>query len=463
MLLLDVTLFWEDELKSYKAFSVPVKVLLVVAIFALVSGGCGGASTKVEAVLVGPRAIEEAVMVAGSLQSASPVQVIPQVSGSVAQVFSQDGQQVVAGQPMVQLDTSNLQQSLLSAQAGLESTQSLASMFSGLASSASGIGSAVNSALTSVDAGVANLYSLEKLLVPSLPEDMRLPALQAIEASYNRYQAQVDNRPSFGGGGGGGYSTGAQEASAQKAIENAQKNLNAATINAPVAGTVVSVQGGGSSLNSLMSTLMSSFSGMMPSGLNLSALTGAAGGLGNMGLPTSGPLVPGAYVMSGTPIFQIVDLKSMSMVAKVDESDIARIKSNQAAGVSLEAFPGKKYRGSVVKVADVATTNEAGATAFDVTIRMDQADINLKIGMTGTADIVTATNKAATVVPIEAVVEKKGKKYVFKVVHGKARLTEVVIGLATEDRVEVVKGVKTGDRVVVKGVESLKDGQGVKI
>jgi RND family efflux transporter MFP subunit len=201
---------------------------------------------------------------------------------------------------------------------------------------------------------------------------------------------------------------------------------------------------------------------MIPSGLNLSSLTGLSGGLGNLGMPSSGQVVPGSYIMPGTPIYTIVDLKNMCMTAKVDEADIAKITSNQQAKVVLEAYPGKEYTGTVVKVADTATQNEAGATAFDVTIQMNTSDVNLKIGMTGTADVIVATKESATVVPIDAIVEKSGKKYVFKVVDGKARLTEVTFGLTSENSVEVVEGLKIGDRVVIKGVEKLKDGQGVK-
>lgn len=452
----------EEILKSHRSASIAVKALLVIALLALISGGCRGSSVQVQVERIGPRAIEETVMVAGSLQASSPVQVIPQVYGPVAQVYVQEGQVVTAGQPLLQLDTSSLEQAVLNAEASLESIQSIAGAFNGLASAASGIGSTVNSALASVDAGVTNLYNIEKMLVPSLPEAQRLPALQAIEAAYQQYLARSADRPSFSTGGGGGMSTGAQEAAAEHSIADAQKNLKAATIVAPVSGTLVSVQGGGTSLTSLMSTLMGSFSSMIPSGLNLSSLTSLSGGIGNIGLPTSGLPAPGAYIMPGTPIYQIVDLKSMSLVAKVDESDIAKIQPNQQATVSLEAYPGQKYPGQIVKVADVATTNEAGATAFDVTIQMAQADTDLKIGMTGTADVTVATKTATNVVPVEAVVEKNGEKYVFKVVDGKARLTPVVIGLTTQDSVEIVEGVKFGDKVVVNGVENLQDGTGIK-
>jgi HlyD family secretion protein len=450
------------KVKSNKFAAAAVKVGVVIILLAVVSTGCGGNSVKVEIGRVGPRAISETVMVAGSLQSANPTQVIPQVYGPVAQVFAQDGQEVVAGQPLVQLETSSLEQQLLSAQASMESIQSLAGMFSSLSSAASGIGSAVNSALSSVDTGVTSLYNLEKMVVPALPADQRLAALQAIESGYQAYVARANNRPSVSTGGGGGMSTGAQEAAASKSIQNAQKNLQAATIVAPTSGTLILAQSGGSSINSLMSTLMSSFSSMIPSGLNLSSLTGLSGGLGNLGMPSSGQVVPGSYIMPGTPIYTIVDLKNMCMTAKVDEADIAKITSNQQAKVVLEAYPGKEYTGTVFKVADTATQNEAGATAFDVTIQMNTSDVNLKIGMTGTADVIVATKESATVVPIDAIVEKSGKKYVFKVVDGKARLTEVTFGLTSENSVEVVEGLKIGDRVVIKGVEKLKDGQGVK-
>jgi HlyD family secretion protein len=401
-------------------------------------------------------------MVAGNLQASTPTQVIPQVSGSVTRVYAQEGREVTAGEPLVQLDTSSLEQSVLNAQASLESSESIASAFNGLSSTANDIGSTVNSALTGVDAGVTSLYNLEKLLVPALPEDQRLAALQAIESSYQQYLAGISNRPSFSGAAAG-LSTGAQEAAASNAVEIAEKNLQAATIVAPASGILVPVQGGGTSVSGMLSALMGSFSDMLPSGLNLSSLSGLTGGMATLGMPTSGQPVVGSFISAGTAIYQIADLKNMSLVSKVDESDIAKVQPGQAATVSLEAYPDKQYPAVVAKVADVATTNEAGATAFDVTIQMDQADTRLKIGMTGTADVTIAAKKATTVVPVEALVDKKGQKYVFKIVNGEALLTPVTIGLTTEDSAEIIKGVKVGDKVAVKGVEKLKDGQRVKI
>jgi len=458
----------EVKRKVERVLSVGIKAAICVLLAVLIVGGCGGSPVSVTIETVSPRAISETVMIAGNLSPATPAQVMPMVNGVIQTVYVQEGQQVAAGQPLIQLDTSQLTQQLLSAQGSLESTQSLSGMINSLASSASNLGSslsgAVNSALSSVDAGVTSLISLEKLIVPALPEDQRMAALQVIDASYQNYVARRQNIPSIstGGGGSGGFSNGAQVAAADQAIKNAQKNLQNATILSPATGTVIAASAGGASINSLMSTLMSSFSSMIPSGLSLSSLSGLSGGLTNTGMPSSGQLVAGSFVSPGSPIFTIVDLKNMDMIAKVDESDIAKITAGQPTSVSLEAYPGKAFSAKVVKVSDVSTTNEAGATAFDVTVLMDPADRNLKVGMTGTADVTVAEKTAATTVPVDAIVEKSGKKYVYKVVDGKAKLTPVQVGIVTESEVEILDGVKIGDKVVTNGVDKLKDGQAVK-
>ncbi|MGB9691395.1 MAG: hypothetical protein ACPL7D_04440, partial [Candidatus Sumerlaeaceae bacterium] len=104
------------------------------------------------------------------------------------------------------------------------------------------------------------MYNFQKALVPMLPDEYKMGALQAIENSYQAYvQTRSSNQPTVRAGGGG-ISTGAQEAAARKAIENAMKDLEAATITAPVSGTVVSQAGGGLSLESMLATMMSSLS-----------------------------------------------------------------------------------------------------------------------------------------------------------------------------------------------------------
>ena len=434
------------------------KAFLIIVIIFFVSAGCEVGAVKVETSRVGPRSIEQRIMVAGSLEATNPTQVMPEVSGSISEIYVSEGQEVVAGQSLVQLDTSSLEQALLSAKASLESIRSLSQMMSGFSSAAAGLSRYFDSILTRLDSSMEEIYTFKKTLIQLLPEDQRLEALQTIEKSYQRYlNLRKESPPAISLGGG--YASGAQQAAARKSIENAEKNLMAATIKAPVSGTIVTPTTGGASIESMLSTMMSSLGSLIPSGLNLSALTGISG---TLGFPSTGALVPGSYVIPGSPIFTIVDLKRMTLVTKVTESDIAKIRVGMEATVRLEAYPDRSFRAKVTKIANTSTVNEAGAVAFEVRLEIEPTDTNLKIGMTGTGDVVVAKKKATIVVPVEALIEKEKKKYVFKVVDGKAKLTEVSTGVTTESDVEITEGLRPGDRVVVKGVEKIRDGQPLK-
>lgn len=94
---------------------------------------------------------------------------------------------------------------------------------------------------------------------------------------------------------------------------------------------------------------------------------------------------------------------------------------------------------------------------------MDPTDIDLKIGMNGSVRIVVATKQGALAVPADAVIEKKGKKFVFVVEDGKAKLTPVEVGIINEETIEIASGIRAGDRVISKGIDKLEDGQPVKI
>ncbi len=447
---------------SNKHFRAVLKAFVIISIIFSLSAGCGAGAIKVQTSRIGLSSIEQKVMVAGKLEPTNPTQVMPAVSGSIAEIYVTEGQEVAAGQPLVQLDTSNLEQALLSAKASLESMRSLSQMLSGFSSAAAGIGRYFDSLLSRLDASMEEIYTFKKTLIQCLPEDQRLEALQTIENSYKRYLERRKESCPPAISVGAGYSSGAQQAAAKKAIENAEKNLKAATIKAPVSGTVVTPTTGGASIESMLSTMMSSLGSLIPSGLDISALTGISGTLGTLGFPSTGPLVPGSYVVPGSPIFTIVDLKRMTLVTKVTESDIAKIRVGMDATVKLEAYPDKAFKAKVTKIANTSTVNEAGAVAFEVRLEIEPADIDLKIGMTGTGDVVVAKKKATIVVPIEALVEKEGRKYLFKVVDGKTKLTEVMTGVTTESEVEITKGVRVGDRIVVKGAEKLREGQAVK-
>lgn len=439
------------------------ELFALIAILALVSGGCNSTNADVTVTKVQKKPIEETLMSSGILQAAEPCKIIPQVSGFVADVYARDGQQVNQGDVLLQMETDSLEQAVLSAKGSIESTQSMASMFSSLGSSTAEMATSVQNAMNVLTAGMQSLYDLERLIVPMLPEEQRLAALQQIESSRQNFaNSNTDVEPVSQGGGTGGYNNGAQLAAARKGLEMAEENLKAATITAPVSGTLVVNTGGGMSMEGMMAMMMTSFGSMMPAGLSLSSLSSLSGMTSGFGVPGGGAPEPGSFIMPGTELFSIIDFSSMSVAVKIPETDIAKLKAGQRSTVVLEAYPAESFEGTVDYISPSATTNEAGSVAFECVIKLDPVaskDINLKLGMTGMVNIVIDTKEATVVVPIEAVLEKEGKTYVFLVEDNVADLTEVRLGLSTDETVELTSGVKAGDLVVTRGAEKLKDGQ----
>lgn len=446
-------------MRRHHAISVIAKSVAILVLFAILAAGCGGGSVTAKVQSLKGSKIEETITTNGALSAWGSSQVIPQVYGFVKDVYVVEGQQVTEGQPLVQLETDALEQAVLSAQAGLESARSIAGTLNGFSAAFSRIGSTINSAIGNIDLAVGTLFSLSEGFLDYLPPTQRAE----LEALLRDAQAQYKNA-SFDkvDTGVGGYATGMQTASANKAIQLAKKNLDAATITAPTSGTVIAASAGSFSLNSIMATMMQSFSGMMPAGMDLSSLTSlSTSSLNNLGFAGGGDIVTGAVIMPGSPIFEIVDLNSMLMATTVEESEISKVAIGQPATLSLEAYPDREFRGSVSFISDVATTNQAGTTAFQVGITLERSEIALKIGMTGIADITISSKENASSVPIDALVEQDNKNYVYVVKDGKARLTEVKIGIVSESSAEILSGVSKGEKVAVSNVSKLKDGVSV--
>ena len=78
-------------------------------------------------------------------------------------------------------------------------------------------------------------------------------------------------------------------------------------------------------------------------------------------------------------------------------------------------------------------------------------------------DVITAESQNAVVVPTSAVITLEGKRFVFVVEDGVARMREVIIGIESGNMYEIKSGLKAGEIVVVEGAEGLSDGQPVEV
>jgi Cu(I)/Ag(I) efflux system membrane fusion protein len=155
--------------------------------------------------------------------------------------------------------------------------------------------------------------------------------------------------------------------------------------------------------------------------------------------------LPGKYVEPNTTLYEVGDLSTVWIYADIYEYEIASVKLNQRATVSFEAYPGETLQGKVIYI--YPYLNEPTRTVR-VRLEFPNPGLKLKPGMYGKVNIHVDTQKRLAV-PKEAVLDTGLRQLVFlDRGEGIYMPTPVKLGRQGQDLVEVLEGVKEGDRVV---------------
>lgn len=113
----------------------------------------------------------------------------------------------------------------------------------------------------------------------------------------------------------------------------------------------------------------------------------------------------GDGVKSGQTVFKVSNYDLMEFQIPVDELDIAKIQTNQAVNVTVDALPetsAKPLKGIVAKIAQEGTPSN-GVTTYPVTVQLTESNSSLKVGMNANGEIIVNEKTNALYVPIEAV------------------------------------------------------------
>ncbi|HYI11842.1 MAG TPA: efflux RND transporter periplasmic adaptor subunit [Thermoanaerobaculia bacterium] len=120
-----------------------------------------------------------------------------------------------------------------------------------------------------------------------------------------------------------------------------------------------------------------------------------------------GERVVGTSQFEGTEVMRIADLDNMEARVNVNENDVVNVKIGDQARITVDAYPDREIRGVVREIASTALTRNAGSqeevTNFEVKIGISDRSVQLRPGMSATADIETATVKDVVAVPIQSV------------------------------------------------------------
>lgn len=183
---------------------------------------------------------------------------------------------------------------------------------------------------------------------------------------------------------------------------------------------------------------------------------------------------PGDLIQPGNEVLQIADFNRVQVRVEVSEKELANIRIGQSVNVRLDAFPQETIAGRVTRISPAAD-----ATARLVPIEVIIPNINGRIGSGLLARVSFESGQEQVVVPQSALggqgsrgageQKRSDKGTVFVVAQGevegqaKVEARAVTLGERADGKVEILSGLKEGERFVARSGAPLKDGEAVRL
>lgn len=399
--------------------------LIVFVIISIIAVGCSRKQEEQleeEAVAVSAKKIklgdiDDITKLSGRIEAEDAVDVVSKIPGKVSEVLCDVGDYVEEGEPLVVLETDELQAQMAQAQAALAAAQ-------------------------------ANLSANESGVLPQQVEQVRASFEQA-KANYNNAKADYGRMKAL-------YEADAIAKQAFDAMtlkydvartqyETAKEQLrltqgrvprNVETLRAQVAQAEAAVQ-------------------LIQTNIDNSVIKAPISGEVSMRM-----VEPGEMASAGYPLASIVNIDNVKVVIDVSEEEINQIEDGQEAEFDVDALENEEPLIGIVSIVPPASNP---TRLFQVKIDIENPEHKLKPGMFADVDIVTGTRKNVVVAPKDSILIKKHGNIAYVVKDGKAEERIVKLGVSNGENVEITKGLKEGEQLVVKGQNLLKEGTPVKI
>lgn len=168
----------------------------------------------------------------------------------------------------------------------------------------------------------------------------------------------------------------------------------------------------------------------------------------------------GDYVKEGQDLVVLEQIDPLKVDFRIPEIYLSQARVGQALQISLDAMPGKTYRGVVSAISPLI---DAGGRAVVLRAVVKNATAQLRPGMFARVRLLLDQDATSIVVPETALVPQGEDQFVFRVVDGRAVRTKVDIGQRNEGTVEIRQGVADGEAVVTAGQMKLRDGASVQV
>lgn len=167
-------------------------------------------------------------------------------------------------------------------------------------------------------------------------------------------------------------------------------------------------------------------------------------------------LDPGALVTTNNAtLFTVMDLDNVKVIVNVLEKDIPVLQKGRSATVTVDAYPGREFVGTVERFSEaVDLATRTMAAEIDIPNR----DRLLKPGMFANVALVVQHRPEALTVPTQAVLRDDKGTYLYTAQGAMARRVGVTTGVEKDDRTEIVSGLSGTEEIIVVGQQFVRDG-----
>ncbi|MDF1695729.1 MAG: efflux RND transporter periplasmic adaptor subunit [Saprospiraceae bacterium] len=403
------------------------------------------------------RTIKETVSASGRIFPETEVKISSDVSGEIVELFVEEGDSVVIGQPLAKIDPDAFYSAVERGEAGLNSAKStLANAEASIESSRAQkeqIAAQLHNAKTIHE---RNINLLANDVISQAEFDQSLANVLQLEANLKAALANIKSAQKSAEGAG------FQVKSSEASLKELKTNLNRTSIKSPTNGIISSLS------------------------------------------VELGERVVGTIQMTGTEMMRIANLNSMEVQVDVSENDILRVRLEDAVDIEVDAYLDKVFKGTVTEIANsasnissaTASLNTDQVTNFVVKVRIDPSSyMNVsedgqkypfRPGMSASVDIYTNEVEDVVSVPIQSVTvrekdedkddkdrkkKKSDKEEIEEVVFIKSadtvRMSKVVTGIQDDEYIQVISGVSLDDEIITGPYSAvskkLKGGKNIRI
>ncbi|MBV1934696.1 MAG: efflux RND transporter periplasmic adaptor subunit, partial [Parvibaculaceae bacterium] len=170
--------------------------------------------------------------------------------------------------------------------------------------------------------------------------------------------------------------------------------------------------------------------------------------------PRSGTVVAhqvreGMFVKPQTLTMRLVDLKSVWVIADIFENQTTRLKPDQTVQMTVPSAPTKEWSGTVDYIYPMV---EADTRTVKVRLRFDNVAGELKLNAFAKVEIDVAPIEDALTIPLSAVIRTSMQdRVILALGEGRFRPAQVHLGFESEGRIQILAGLKRGEKVVTSG------------